>query len=1103
MKSLPRAVLIVCSALSSAFGQANHVVLSEIYGGGGNSGATWKNDFIELYNPTSTPVNLNGWSVQYASATNSTWSTTNLSGSIPAHGFFLIQEAPGAGGTVDLPTPDVSTGAGGIAMSLSAGKVALVSSTTALTGTNPTGGSIVDKVGYGATANGYEGSGPAPAPSNTSSIERKANSSSTALTLASGGMDELLGNGYDTDNNSTDFVAQTDINPQNSSSSYEPALATGGNGTGSVTIAPSRISAGDSAAFVITILGDGTNTLDSIIISTPAGWVWGQSAGSISLSGSGFASASLAVVADTIYIGGAAITASDTGIVTISSVQSPSNPGPGVFIVSTGSQGGAPVQLQTPLTVSVTKVVPIVDLHVNNSQGVCASPYAVGTQVTVAGVIVGDLSPIRTDVYVQDATAGVDIFKSTRSYDYQVGDSVTVSGTITQFRGLTEIGLDSTKYILHSRGNPIPDPLVLTASDVNSTFNPEDFTEKNEGRLVRINSVTATSTTITDGTGTTGFFAGTLVVPSGSFDLIGILKQYVPGTGTPPPPYTGSYEVDPRFQSDLIVHPGPSYVTFPAETTIQSNSVTIAWKTGAPASSVVRYGLTASYTDSVVSPASVSSHAVLLSGLNPSTVYHYQVSSVDSAGTNTSGDAIFSSGSPPTSTGRMDVYYNHSVSYSVALAESAKTVNISTYFITRIDSAKYSIDVALYSLSGTVGGNVASALISAKGRGVKIRVIGEHDNQGTTPWFNLKANGITVIDDTFDPVDAGSGLMHNKFAVFDYRDTSSAADDWVWTGSWNATDPGNNDDAQNSIQIQDQALAHAYTMEFNEMWGSDTDTPNASNSRFGFHKIDITPHRFNIHGIPVESYFSPSDRTTLHIWDQLVQAVSSVNVAMYTFTRSDLAQALIDRKNAGTRVHVMMDNNTDEGNVFATLQGAGVDVHLKASNITGLLHHKYAVIDADNPTADPRVITGSHNWSTSAESANDENTLIIHTRRIANLYLQEFKQRYVDAGGTDDIVATGVARIDEGIPKTYGLSANYPNPFNPATVISFQLPVSSAVSLKIYDILGRQVESLVEGNFSAGYYRVSWNASSQSSGVYFYRLMAGNSVFTRKMILLR
>jgi len=122
------------------------LVISQLYGGGGNSGATFKNDFIEVFNPGSQPVSVTGWSVQYASAVGTSWQVTNLSGSIPAGGYYLVQESLGAGGTTALPTPDAT---GTIAMSATAGKVSLVSSTTALTGACPTG--FVDQVSFGTT----------------------------------------------------------------------------------------------------------------------------------------------------------------------------------------------------------------------------------------------------------------------------------------------------------------------------------------------------------------------------------------------------------------------------------------------------------------------------------------------------------------------------------------------------------------------------------------------------------------------------------------------------------------------------------------------------------------------------------------------------------------------------------------------------------------------------------------------------------------------------------------------------------------------------------------------------------------------------------------
>ena len=85
---------------------STNVVVSQVYGGGGNSGATLKNDFIELYNLGSTTVDVTGWTVQYASAAGSSWFKTTLAGTIAPGAYYLVQEAQGAGGTVNLPTPN-------------------------------------------------------------------------------------------------------------------------------------------------------------------------------------------------------------------------------------------------------------------------------------------------------------------------------------------------------------------------------------------------------------------------------------------------------------------------------------------------------------------------------------------------------------------------------------------------------------------------------------------------------------------------------------------------------------------------------------------------------------------------------------------------------------------------------------------------------------------------------------------------------------------------------------------------------------------------------------------------------------------------------------
>jgi len=175
------------------------LVISEVYGGGGNSGATYTHDFIELYNPTSAPIPVDGMSVQYRSSggTAAANGVTALSGSVPAGGHYLVQEAAGAGGTTALPSPDAT---GSIAMSGSAFTVWLATGTTALSpaadGTAVRDG-IVDLVGV--NSNTFE----------TAKAAGIGNTTSSSRT------------GADTDNNAVDFATGAP-DPQNSGGGTEP-----------------------------------------------------------------------------------------------------------------------------------------------------------------------------------------------------------------------------------------------------------------------------------------------------------------------------------------------------------------------------------------------------------------------------------------------------------------------------------------------------------------------------------------------------------------------------------------------------------------------------------------------------------------------------------------------------------------------------------------------------------------------------------------------------------------------------------------------------------------------------------------------------------------
>jgi uncharacterized protein len=189
-----------CSAPPVDQGSA---VISQVYGGGGNTGSVFTNDFIELFNPGPNTVSLAGWSVQYGSSAGTTWSPTALAGTIAPGHYVLVQEAGGANGTTPLPAPDAT---GTIAMSATEGKVALVRSVAPLVGACPSGGDLVDLVGYGA-ANCSEGG-----------VAATGLGANVAAVRAGGGC-------VDTNTNGADFAAISPPTPRNSGSALNDCNA--------------------------------------------------------------------------------------------------------------------------------------------------------------------------------------------------------------------------------------------------------------------------------------------------------------------------------------------------------------------------------------------------------------------------------------------------------------------------------------------------------------------------------------------------------------------------------------------------------------------------------------------------------------------------------------------------------------------------------------------------------------------------------------------------------------------------------------------------------------------------------------------------------------
>jgi phosphatidylserine/phosphatidylglycerophosphate/cardiolipin synthase-like enzyme len=876
-------------------------------------------------------------------------------------------------------------------------------------------------------------------------------------------------------------------------------------GSGTVAVVPITAAGNSVINLAFYFTRDPLYNINSLKIVFPQGFAWSKNIAQVSLTNF---DAVIIISGDTISFS-AVNFYNDSIVIALNEVLTPSFTGNYQFNFLSGTDDVLDEVSPSPLLTIYGAAIPIAEVKLNDSNGVAIN---YGTLVTVRGIVTV-ANQFGSPSYIQDNSGGISIFGLNFSTSVQIGDEVLVSGTVTQFNGLNQLEFPTLHSIISS-GNYV-EPIITEPFQLNG--DGVGGVENYEGRLVRLNGILVTELNGSPISNweyknyrLTGSAPNDIVdirvdnntqiigtpAPASRFDVVGVLSQYITS-----PPLIGGYQVMPRLMEDII-STGPIIEKFPEEISLTPNSITIEWVTINHGTSRVRYGKTLNYELGVVEPDNElrTNHIVNITGLIASNIYNLQVFSVNNSDTSFSGNIVSSTTSAPPTTGVMNAYFSESVNTSVSSGTiAAGNADFKTILLRRINNAKRSLDIALYSLSGAVGAEIADAIVSARNRGVKVRIIGEHDNRTTAPWVYLQNNGIPYISDFIGNND-GSALFHNKFFVIDYRE--GAPDSvWVVTGSWNPTDPGTYDDRQNLIEIQDVALAGAYTMEFEEMWGSSTDLPNSANSRFGLRKLNNTPHKFVIGGKNVESYFSPSDRTTANIGKIIGRAQKSVNVATLTLTRRDLADSIISAKNKGSKTRVILSNNVDSGTQFGYLQSKGVDVRLKGFT-NGLLHHKYAIIDAESTGLVSYVITGSHNWSSSAENTNDENTLIIQNAQVVNHYLQEFTARYYEANGNDSIFVTDIEE-DITTPIHYSLSQNYPNPFNPTTNISFSIPMKSKVELNVYNTLGQKVTTLINGQKEAGNHTVTFNASNLNSGVYFYRLKTVNFNQTKKLLILK
>ena len=686
--------------------------------------------------------------------------------------------------------------------------------------------------------------------------------------------------------------------------------------------------------------------------------------------------------------------------------------------------------------------------------------YNIGQTVTVTGVVTSDdnLGSVR---YLQDATAGIALYpgQDWSAWDAtpQIGDSLSVTGEITEYNGLLEVGPNLTAVEFFGAGT-LPEPLEIT---------PAQMGENLEGQLVRVNGVTfPLAGTFITGNNTYDFTAsgetGVIYVRTSNslvgeeltgceVDMLGIVSQFsFDGFG--------GYQLLPRGPVDLIPASALCFTSPVMQSNMATTSFTLSWTTDLACDGVIEYGLTEALGEVAMGGTNTPSHEANLTGLEPGTiVYARAVCTLEDGSEAASSIRPYATVSE--SSGDIHVYFNGPVDHSVATDELALSLgtDMNDTVAAWITSAQHTLDVAAYNFNDQT---LQEAFNTAAANGVQIRWIYEGQNANI---------GLSSLDDaivTHPRTDGEGSGMHNKFIVGDADHADKA---FVLTGSTNLTTGQLVSDLNNVIVLEDQSLARAYELEFEEMWGAEGMEPNAANAKFGPDKTWNTPVDFVVGGSPVELYFSPSDGTTAAIQAQIEGANSDFEFALLTMTRDDLGDAIVELNQSFfvSPIGVIEQVNVT-GSEFDNMIGNGVQVY--AHEPSGDCHHKYAIVDHGDVDSDPTVITGSHNWSSSAENVNDENTLFVHDARVANLYHQEFRAIVNAVTGNVD----GLSDVGE---PTWSLMPN------PAREQAWLQGVQATDVVRVLDAGGRVVDveqvrqggavQLELGRLTAGMYHVT------------------------------
>jgi len=613
-----------------------------------------------------------------------------------------------------------------------------------------------------------------------------------------------------------------------------------------------------------------------------------------------------------------------------------------------------------------------------------ARAMPLGSTVTIRGIVTNgsELGIIR---YLQDGTAGIAAYGSKVSVIIR-GDSVVVTGVTKNYNQLLE--LDPVNTIAAIAQRPVPAPLVITPGQMSEQHEAElvkmvNVSFENAGGVFAGNTnynVTANGETAKVRVNASSNIVGQ-IIPAGQVTILGLCSQF--DYNDP----TIGYQLLLRDKNDIISASSILFTTPLSISNINTSSFTLSWSTNISGTTELYFGRTPQLElGHLIQAGTGTSHTMDITNLNASDLIYVMAFSVAGQDTGWSGLKPFITQS--VSSGTIKTYFSRPVDTTVSTGTKAIQIYraIDDTCIAYINRAKYSIDVSIYNFNVEGLASIAGALNAAYARGVAVRVVTDGGtNNSAIPEL------VAGIGKIGRPVTAG--IMHNKFMVIDVNSTNPN-DPIVWTGSCNWTDQNVNTDANNVLFIQDASLAKVYTIEFNEMFGSTTTTPDMAKAKFGSAKSDNTPHEFIIGGKRVELFFSPSDGVNQQIVNHIATADDDIEIGTMLITRKVISDAIIAKEEEGVNSRVIISNRaTSDATVVANLVTA-LGTNFKEYHEQGMLHNKSMIIDQSNPASDPFVWTGSHNWSDAANVNNDENSIVIHDALISNLFYQEFKKRY-------------------------------------------------------------------------------------------------------------